>query len=50
MKISILQPKIERGNISKNVTSIQNLINNASGDLLILAEYALTGSLVLEKA
>lgn len=49
MKISILQPKIERGNISANLVAIQKLINQASGDLLILAEYALTGSLVLKK-
>lgn len=49
MKISVLQPCIERGNILKNATIIQRLINNASGDLLVLAEYALTGSLVLEK-
>lgn len=49
MKISILQPRIERGNIKNNIEIIQTLINNATGDLLILAEYALTGSLVLEK-
>ena len=48
MKISVLQPKIERGNIKKNAAIIQKLINKANGDLLILAEYALTGSLVLE--
>ena len=49
MKISILQPEIERGNIQKNVSIIQRLMNNANGDLLILAEYALTGSLVLDE-
>lgn len=49
MKISILQPRIERGNIKNNIEIIQTLINNATGDLLILAEYALTGSLALEK-
>lgn len=49
MKISILQPRIKRGNIQKNATNIQRLINDASGDLLILAEYALTGSLVLDE-
>lgn len=49
IKISILQPEIERGNIQKNAAIIQRLINNANGDLLILAEYALTGSLVLDK-
>lgn len=49
VKLSVLQPCIERGNITKNTTIIQRLINNASGNLLLLAEYALTGSLVLEK-
>jgi len=49
MKISILQPKIERGNIQKNISIIQELVNNATGDLLVLAEYALTGSLVLDE-
>ena len=49
MKISILQPRIERGNIRENTTIIQRLINDATGDLLILAEYALTGSLVLDE-
>jgi predicted amidohydrolase len=49
VKISILQPEIERGNIQKNIANIQRLINNYDGDLLILAEYALTGSLVLDE-
>lgn len=49
MKISILQPEIVRGNIQKNAKAIQRLMNNANGDLLILAEYALTGSLVLDE-
>jgi len=49
MKISILQPEIERGNIEKNAKIIQKLINNATGDLLVLAEYVLTGSLVLDE-
>lgn len=49
LKISVLQPEIERGNIQKNVAIIQRLMNNANGDLLILAEYALTGSLVLDE-
>lgn len=48
MKISLLQPYIERGNKEKNVQSIQRLIDRAKGDLLVTAEYALTGSLVLE--
>jgi len=48
MNISILQPKIIRGNTKNNVSVIQKLIDNASGTLMVLAEYALTGSLVLE--
>jgi len=48
MNISILQPKIIRGNIKNNTKAIQGLIDNASGTFMILAEYALTGSLVLE--
>lgn len=50
MKISVLQPEIERGNIQKNVATIQRLMDNANGDLLILAEYALSGSLVLDES
>lgn len=49
MNLSILQPKIERGNIQKNFAIIQKLIDDATGDLLVLAEYALTGSLVFDK-
>lgn len=49
MRISVLQPNIERGNILKNAATIQRLINKASGEILVLGEYALTGSLVLEK-
>lgn len=49
MKISILQPEIERGNIPKNTSAIQKLINYATGDLMVLAEYSLTGSLVLDE-
>lgn len=49
VRISILQPEIERGNIQKNIAIIQRLMNNANGNLLILAEYALTGSLVLDE-
>lgn len=49
MNLSVLQPKIERGNIQKNAAVIQNLIDTATGDLLVLAEYALTGSLVLDE-
>lgn len=48
MKISLLQPEIIRGNINHNLNQIQNLVNHSRGELLILPEYALTGSLVLE--
>lgn len=50
MKISLLQPKILRGNVEHNVNNIQNLIDKSKGDLLVLPEYALTGSLVLDLA
>lgn len=48
MKISILQPEIIRGNIEHNQEIIQKLIEKSNGDLLILPEYTLTGSLVLD--
>lgn len=48
MKVTLLQPSIQRGNIVHNTKIIQNLIHNAQGELLILPEYALTGSLVLD--
>ena len=48
MNISLLQPQIIRGNIEHNRTAIQKLIDNAQGELLVLPEYALTGSLVLD--
>ncbi|GFZ31413.1 hypothetical protein CSC2_19390 [Clostridium zeae] len=48
MKISLLQPKIERGNIRNNIAHIQELIDKSKGELLILPEYVFTGSLVLE--
>lgn len=48
MKISLLQPKIERGNILNNANHIQKLIDKSKGDLLVLPEYVFTGSLVLE--
>ncbi|GKU25267.1 hypothetical protein [Clostridium folliculivorans] len=48
MKVSLLQPKIERGNIRNNIAHIQELIDSSKGDLLILPEYAFTGSLVSE--
>lgn len=49
MRLSILQPAIVRGDIRYNMTQIQKLINNAAGDILVLGEYALTGSLVLDE-
>lgn len=45
MRISLLQPKIERGNIRNNIAHIQELIDKSKGNLLILPEYAFTGSL-----
>lgn len=48
MKVTLLQPSIQRGNINNNKKIIQKLIHNAQGELLILPEYALTGSLVLD--
>jgi predicted amidohydrolase len=48
MKLSLLQPRIIRGDIEHNMTVIQKLINEKRGDLLVLPEYALTGSLVLD--
>ncbi len=48
MKISLIQPKIIRGNIEHNLNKIQRLIKKSVGDLLVLPEYALTGSLVLD--
>ncbi len=48
MKISLLQPKIIRGNIFKNMKKIQHLVDISVGSLLVLPEYALTGSLVFD--
>lgn len=48
MKITLIQPEIVRGNINNNECKIQYLIDNSVGDLLILPEYGLTGSLVLD--
>ncbi|MBK1813816.1 hypothetical protein JHL18_24665 [Clostridium sp. YIM B02505] len=45
MKISLLQPKIEKGNIRNNIAHVQELIEKSKGELLILPEYAFTGSL-----
>lgn len=50
MKISLLQPQIQRGEVAYNRAQIQTLIDQARGDLLVLPEYALTGSLTLEAA
>lgn len=50
MKISLLQPCIRRGDIAHNRTQIQTLMEQADGELLVLPEYALTGSLTLEAA
>jgi len=48
MWLSLLQPRIIRGNIEHNLKVIQRLVYESKGDLLILPEYALTGSLVLD--
>ncbi len=49
MRLSLLQPRIARGNIDHNLEAIRGLISEGKGDLLILPEYALTGSLVLDR-
>jgi len=43
-----LQPRIIRGDIDFNTRAIQNLVDRSKGELLVLPEYALTGSLVFE--
>jgi predicted amidohydrolase len=48
VRISLLQPDIVRGDIAHNGRVIQRLVDEAAGNLLVLPEYALTGSLVLE--
>jgi predicted amidohydrolase len=48
MRLSLLQPRIVRGDIEHNLGAIQKLIGEAKGELLVLPEYALTGSLVLD--
>ncbi len=48
MRLSLLQPKIIRGNFEQNLKAIQSLIDKSIGELLVLPEYALTGSLVLD--
>lgn len=49
MRLSLLQPKIRRGDIEHNIKIVQMLIKKSKGDLLVLPEYVLTGSLVLDK-
>jgi predicted amidohydrolase len=48
MRVSLLQPAISRGNIKRNLKAIQRLVDRSQGQLLVLPEYALTGSLVLD--
>jgi len=48
MKVSLLQPRIIRGDIEYNLNRIQSLVEKSVGDVLVLPEYALTGSLVLD--
>jgi predicted amidohydrolase len=48
MRVSLLQPEISRGNIEHNLKAIQRLVDKSQGQLLVLPEYALTGSLVLD--
>lgn len=48
MRLSLLQPRIIRSNIEHNLKVIQGLIDESKGDLSVLPEYALTGSLVLD--
>ena len=46
--MSLLQPRIIRGDIEHNLEAIRGLSSEGKGDLLVLPEYALTGSLVLD--
>ena len=48
MRLSLLQPRIIRGDIEHNLEVIQRLTDESRGELLVLSEYALTGSLVLD--
>jgi predicted amidohydrolase len=48
MRLSLLQPRIIRGDIEHNLAVIQRLVDGSKGDLLVLPEYELTGSLVLD--
>ncbi len=47
MRASLLQPRIVRGDIEHNLKAVQRLVDKSKGQLLILPEYVLTGSLVL---
>jgi hypothetical protein len=49
VRLSLLQPEITRGNIEHNVSVVQRLVDQSQGQLLVLPEYVLTGSLVLDK-
>jgi predicted amidohydrolase len=48
MRVSLLQPEIIRGSIEHNLKAVQRLVDKSKGELLVLPEYALTGSLVLD--
>lgn len=48
LRVSLLQPHIIRGDIEHNLGLVQRLVDEGEGHLLVLPEYALTGSLVLE--
>jgi predicted amidohydrolase len=48
VRLSLLQPQITRGNIEHNLSVVQRLVDQSEGQLLVLPEYVLTGSLVLD--
>jgi hypothetical protein len=48
MRVSLLQPEITRGNVEHNLKVVQGLVDKSKGELLVLPEYVLTGSLVLD--
>lgn len=48
MRLSLIQPWIVRGDIEHNLRAIQRLVDESRGDLLILPEYVLTGSLYFD--
>lgn len=49
MRVSVIQPEIVRGDIDHNVKVINRQLERCEGELIVLAEYALTGSLVLDQ-